>query len=1046
MKLLEAEMILCLAIMNADEEITDREIAFTVRHILSRYPRTGYEEAISLIREARELEFTREDALQCIMNNLVRRERITMVLSFMGIVFTDGADDAEIQLIESVGEQLDFRSAEIRRLIDMFRLHPDDFYDDESIIVIGSYSDTVNIPLIDNPATVLFYLDGEDLFLVVRSNTGMTLNSRRVQFEYYTSEFSRDSYLSFCTNRYTFDYWNILSFLRKEPGDRKRQYFISGSKGQFSASADKTSEALASVIHEKNLINITPEVNGLYSGSLEMDPGQTYRLYDREYIQSHNHTGVLQFVINDSDEHRVSLKQGLEINLGDYDSTLPETCLMTVQWSGTRAAVSVTGYNGSIRFDGDEIGSSGIMSYSDKFIISRLLLQLPENDEGEISIRSLRIDSLQADCIGVRFGKSEKRVLDDISFTLEAGELTAILGPAGSGKSTLLNALLGTQKLDTGSISINGNRCEMALQEVSDYMGFVPQDDLLIDVLTVRENLLYSYKLKNTDRRLPSEVMEEKINEVLKQVGLDHKKESRVGSETQRFLSGGERKRLNIALEIISDPDIIVLDEPTSGLSSMDAENLVSLLRRIANSGKLLLMVIHQPSSAIYRMFDNTLILNKDGRLAFFGSNMRALTLFSEIDADSRFSGFVECPTCQSLDPNLLLKSLEMETEAFWQVSRELHVLTSGRNESATAAFLPVTPLPEPKRLGPSERFREFSAQFSRLMIRSLRDTGSQILTLVISPILGFLTALFLRYSPEESYSFADNPHYLQYLFLVVVAAIFFGLSSSIAGILNDRLILKREQITRTSRGIYLVSKNLVILILTAIQCLLFIVPAQLTLGDTSMLFYHIGLMFVMACSTVALGLMLSTMVRNVYSAYTLVPFILIPQIILGGLFLDFEEMNPSVSRIGSELTLNETPAVSQLIHARWAFEMLVTANLDLNPQEKLYSREKREISRIDATGLSSFDKMILSDEVRLRYHKAGENLDFRPNISLEDFDENLTGEFLSPRRNSNQWISVHKRLRDFFQVTWKFDLAVLALFFILAELFCYVRLKKYPQ
>lgn len=351
------------------------------------------------------------------------------------------------------------------------------------------------------------------------------------------------------------------------------------------------------------------------------------------------------------------------------------------------------------------------------------------------------------------------------------------------------------------------------------------------------------------------------------------------------------------------------------------------------------------------------------------------------------------------------------------------------------APAVPAAPLPQPRRIGFWGRVVEFAVQFSRLALCKLRDRGNLILTLVVSPFLGFFAAFLLRYSPGEGYTFVENPHYLQYLFLVVVAAVFFGLSSSIAEVLNDRLILKREKITRLSRGVYLKAKTWVLFLLTAVQSLLFLLPAQAALGDLSMFPLHLFLMLIIAFSSIGLGLLVSTFVKTVFSAYTLVPFILIPQIVLGGLFVDFDKINPLLRR--GEEEISGAPAIAQIIHARWAFEMLAAANVDFSPLERLQEREKQEKAKIDGNkDVNTLEKLVAYDKVRKKYQAIARETDLSVNEKIDELTDLPTGDFLSPKQ-----MFLGKVVS-----TWKVDILVLIGFALLTLLLCFVRIRKYPK
>ncbi|HNJ81576.1 MAG TPA: ATP-binding cassette domain-containing protein, partial [Methanoregulaceae archaeon] len=201
--------------------------------------------------------------------------------------------------------------------------------------------------------------------------------------------------------------------------------------------------------------------------------------------------------------------------------------------------------------------------------------------------------------------------LHRMSFAEESGRLIGIMGASGAGKSTLLSVLNGTNRPDSGEVLINGINIHNDPDKIKGLIGFVSQDDLLIEELTVFDNLLYNAKL--CFGNLDDEAVTHKVDDVLHSLGLYDIKDMKVGTPLNKKISGGQRKRLNISLELIREPAIMFLDEPTSGLSSLDSENILDLLNDLKLKGKLIFVVIHQPSSDIFKMFDRLIFLDTGG-------------------------------------------------------------------------------------------------------------------------------------------------------------------------------------------------------------------------------------------------------------------------------------------------------------------------------------------------------------------------------------------------------------------------------------------------
>lgn len=217
-----------------------------------------------------------------------------------------------------------------------------------------------------------------------------------------------------------------------------------------------------------------------------------------------------------------------------------------------------------------------------------------------MSIKNEKIEQVTIKNLSARYNKKQKFISNDISFTIEAGEVMAIMGPSGSGKSTLLKAILGTIPLEKNKdiIYINGNDAtQYGLSIINHKVGYVPQDDVLIEELTIKENIR-SFHTIAIDSDYSNIELDIKIDNILNELNLNVKEQ--LGNKKINQISGGQRKRVNIALELINEPDILIIDEPTSGLSSLDSLDLLQYLKNYAKSGKIVIIIIHQPSADIY--------------------------------------------------------------------------------------------------------------------------------------------------------------------------------------------------------------------------------------------------------------------------------------------------------------------------------------------------------------------------------------------------------------------------------------------------------------
>lgn len=263
---------------------------------------------------------------------------------------------------------------------------------------------------------------------------------------------------------------------------------------------------------------------------------------------------------------------------------------------------------------------------------------------------------LEARNIFYRF-REGKMGLNGVQLVEESGRMVAIMGGSGAGKSTLLNVLNGNLKPLEGTVMINGISIHSNSDEIQGIIGYVAQEDVLVEELTVFDNLYYNAKLCfNYKKPFELELM---VNNTLNELGLQEIKDLKVGNlSNDKLISGGQRKRLNIAMELIREPGVLFVDEPTSGLSSQDSQNVMDLLKELAHKGKLVIVVIHQPSSDIFKLFDRLLLLDLGGYPVFYGKPSEALRYFRK-HLDYVNSDQVECPECGNINPEQIFMLLE---------------------------------------------------------------------------------------------------------------------------------------------------------------------------------------------------------------------------------------------------------------------------------------------------------------------------------------------------------------------------------------------------
>lgn len=539
--------------------------------------------------------------------------------------------------------------------------------------------------------------------------------------------------------------------------------------------------------------------------------------------------------------------------------------------------------------------------------------------------------------INFRFKNSENG-MHNFSFNLESGQLVAIMGGSGVGKSTLLSILNGHLIPQEGSVCINGHPIQE--EGSKQLIGFVPQDDLLIEELTVFQNLWYTARLCFAN--LSDIEIKQRVDQVLEELDLKKISHLAVGSPLCKTISGGQRKRLNIALELIREPAILYLDEPTSGLSSSDSEKVVMLLKEQTHKGKLVVVNIHQPSSEIYKLFDRLWLLDTGGYPIYDGNPIEAITYFKRI-ANYTDQDISVCSTCGSINTELVLNIIDAKKIDDSGNQTNIRKFTPQEWHELYLQQRPTFEQPAPAPLPPNQQkkpslWKQCWIFLERNVQTKLSNKQYLCIALLEAPLLALIVALLTRYVPDEGYSLLQNKNLVSYIFMAVIVATFIGLSISAEELIKDRTLLKRERFLQLSRGSYLTSKIFYLMCISAIQTLLFILVGNTLMGIGSELF---GTWWLTLWTTAFLanltGLVLSQTMNSVVAIYIAIPILLIPQILLCGVVVKFDDLSRAAAN------RNVVPIVRELIPSRWAFEALVTEQFAHNSYNETFFPVERE-------------------------------------------------------------------------------------------------------
>jgi ABC-type multidrug transport system ATPase subunit/pSer/pThr/pTyr-binding forkhead associated (FHA) protein/ABC-type multidrug transport system permease subunit len=523
------------------------------------------------------------------------------------------------------------------------------------------------------------------------------------------------------------------------------------------------------------------------------------------------------------------------------------------------------------------------------------------------------------------------RLLDPISFTIYPSEMVALMGPAGAGKTTLLKARNGYTPPASGNVLFNNADLYKSYDLFRLQMGYVPQDDIVHAQLTVREALYFSTKLR-TD--LSDEEIDKRIDSILDQLGILDKKNTKIGSPEQKVLSGGQRKRVNIAMELITDTPVLFLDEPTSGLSSYDAEGVVDLLKRLAGEGKTIITTIHQPSVDVYKKFDNLIMISRDrggacGALAYFGPAYPESIEFFNQPANKPAAVRNETVVAKDLNPEMLLTGLAGMKTADWceryKQSRYHKLFVEGRAGKSAGNRQQTAPKHH-------FNFTQWATLLRRNLILKKRDVAQLMITLLQAPLFALLIVLVFSSLKEPpninsiltgtptastqtalataSKAFSELGGSIAGIeFLMVVAAIWFGCNNAARDIVGEWTVYQRERMVNLKLPSYVFSKFTVLAALCTFQCLVLLSIVYFACGLQGNFLKAAALLVTSSLVGAALGLAISARSPTTETAIALLPVVLLPIIALGGGIRAVYKMP------------TPTQWISYVVPSKWAFE-----------------------------------------------------------------------------------------------------------------------------
>ena len=503
-----------------------------------------------------------------------------------------------------------------------------------------------------------------------------------------------------------------------------------------------------------------------------------------------------------------------------------------------------------------------------------------------------------------------RALLDHVSFSVMPGEFVGLLGPSGCGKTTLLTCLSGVHRMD--GVLYNGTSLAATAGACANVIGYVPQDDLLYPELTVRETLFFSARLR-LNNHTSNERIHAKIDEVCEMLGLVDARNgldlrnTKIGSPEKKTLSGGQKKRVNLALELLTDPLILFLDEPTSGLSSRDTAVVMECLRRLADEkGVPIIITIHQPSLRVYKLLDHTLFL-KSGRLIWFGP------------AYPDSVGYFVKNGSPSAGADEIMEAVDEadaeSLQANYKKARYCQKFVQGR-QNLLVALTKGGELAKPKTVAPLHFAGQLLLLFRRQLIRRSRDAVSLALQMGQAPLLGLMVGLAFRKERMNSS-----------LFLFSFIAIWFGTNATARELVSERSLFQREVRGGVSPAGTLLAKLINHGLMLLLQCTLLYLAADLLIGFDANPLLMIAILWLNGLCGAALGFLISASAKSEIAATATTPLVLVPLILFGGCLAPYASMPAPIK------------AVSQVMPTRWGYQALVEAE-KINHTERGYETD----------------------------------------------------------------------------------------------------------
>jgi ABC-type multidrug transport system ATPase subunit/pSer/pThr/pTyr-binding forkhead associated (FHA) protein len=504
--------------------------------------------------------------------------------------------------------------------------------------------------------------------------------------------------------------------------------------------------------------------------------------------------------------------------------------------------------------NGSRISSNGVkVGTNDNIIIGRFKISLKEGARDLSQEAAIKAEKIVKKYSNGYVG------LHETSIEIPSKSLLAVMGPSGCGKSTLLKALNGDSPASQGRVTICGLELNENYDYIKTHIGYVPQDDIVHRELSVYKSLYFAAKLRLSDAT--DAEIEQKIDQVLDSLNITHIKNNLVSG-----ISGGQRKRVSIAVELLTDPLVLFLDEPTSPLDPQTIEDFLECLRKLAENGTTVIMVTHKPEDLDY--MDSVIFMAEGGHLVYYGTTTGYVSHFKQERVTKVYAELVKENAGPWID------------------------LYKRQNPPSSQAPLPPQQIKSTSKINYLKQFFWLTTRYFNI---KLNDKVNSLFMIGQAPIIALLVVVIFDHIE------------LAVPFLIAVSAIWFGANNAAREIVGEFPIYKRERMFNQDIFIYIFSKITVLGTFATVQAIIFITILYAKFsGDAQVVWNnpHISCMWMifLSISATLMGLFLSAIVNTTEKVMTLVPITLIPQILLGGLL---SKISSSVVEVLSYVTIS---------------------------------------------------------------------------------------------------------------------------------------------